>query len=468
MSAGIIASAFVSVVLTGYHRQNYLDGTKKDLLSYGARVSNQMHNTGYLSVPNSPIDNELELLADLYEGRVIVTDKILRIVFDSYDMEEGKTLVSKNAIKTLNGMTIMYSDEERERAVLLMPIVPTGQKEVSGTLIVVFSVANEILHMQEMKDRAFLYGLLIVTLLAFGAFFLSRRLTMPLKKVTKSLQHISDGFLNERVEVPGYKEVARISDSANDMIDKMNELDASRQAFVSNVSHELKTPMTSMKVLADALLQSGEEVPPMYREFLEDINSEIERENDIISDLLTLVRMDKKGEQLNLSRCQLNDLMEIVMKRVKPLAATSDIEVVLESYRDVVADADEAKLIIAFTNIVENAVKYNRNGGYVHITLNADLHYGYVTVEDNGIGIPEAELSRVFERFYRVDKDRSRESGGTGLGLAIAKDIITAHRGLIKVYSREDEGTTFSIRLPLVNKKLRSDGETAEGMEVKQ
>lgn len=466
MIAGLVACCFVSYAVVGYHHQTYLEGTRRDLVSYCTRVSNQMQNSGYLTTTNSTIDNELHMIADLYEGRVLVTDKVLKIVFDSYDMELGKTLVSKNAIKTLNGNNIMYTDEEKERAVLLLPIVPTGQQTTEGIIIILFSIKNELQHIESMGQNAFAYTMLALIVLVFVAIGISRALTKPLKQVTRSLRHISEGFMNERISVNNYKEVSVISDSANGMLAKINQLEASRQEFVSNVSHELKTPMTSMKVLSDALLSAGDELPEMYREFLQDINNEIDRENAIISDLLTLVRMDKKGDRLNPAPCQMNELLGIILKRVKPLAEASDIEIVLESYRDVVADVDEVKLIIALTNITENAVKYNRVGGYVHITLNADLNYCYVTIEDNGYGIPEEAVPRIFDRFYRVDKDRARESGGTGLGLAISKDIITAHKGLIKVYSREDEGTTFTIRLPLVNQKLRRDTEASENMEV--
>ena len=140
-----------------------------------------------------------------------------------------------------------------------------------------------------------------------------------------------------------------------------------------------------------------------------------------------------------------------------PLAESKSIEVVCESYRDIYADVDEPKIITAITNIVENAIKYNRPNGSVYVTLNANMTYFFVTVRDTGFGIAESEIGHIFDRFYRVDKDRSRETGGTGLGLAITKEIINAHGGMIKVYSKINEGTTFSVRLPLA-KPVKSGG----------
>ena len=136
------------------------------------------------------------------------------------------------------------------------------------------------------------------------------------------------------------------------------------------------------------------------------------------------------------------------MKRA-PIASKRNIELVLESYRPVTAECDEVKLTLALSNLVENAIKYNVAGGWVQVTLDADHKFFYVTVDDSGIGIPEEYQDKIFERFYRVDKARSRETGGTGLGLSITKNIIQMHHGAIKVASKEDEGTTFSVRIPL-------------------
>ena len=132
-----------------------------------------------------------------------------------------------------------------------------------------------------------------------------------------------------------------------------------------------------------------------------------------------------------------------------PLAESKSIEVVCESYRDIYADVDEPKIITAITNIVENAIKYNKDNGWVKVELDADHQYFYVTVMDSGMGIPEDSIDHIYERFYRVDKSRSREIGGTGLGLAIARNAVLLHRGTIDVKSVVDEGTTFTVKIPL-------------------
>lgn len=277
-------------------------------------------------------------------------------------------------------------------------------------------------------------------------------LFVPIKKLSDEISDIKDGFGKEQLDVDDYAETAIISRNFNELMSGMKVMDESRQEFVSNVSHELKTPLTSMKVLADSINSMGDEAPiEMYREFMGDITSEIDRETKIINDLLSLVKMDKSAATLNIESVNINDLLEQIMKRLQPIADKQQVELVLESFRPVTAEIDEVKLTLAFTNLIENAIKYNDNetGGYVHVSLNADHQYFYLKVEDNGIGIPEESLEHIYERFYRVDKSHSREIGGTGLGLAITRSSILMHRGAIKAHSVMGEGTTFDVRIPL-------------------
>jgi signal transduction histidine kinase len=180
-----------------------------------------------------------------------------------------------------------------------------------------------------------------------------------------------------------------------------------------------------------------------------DITAEIDRETQIINDLLSLVKLDRTGAALNIESISLNEMVESLLKRLRPLAEKQNVELVMESFRPVVLEADEVKLSLAIMNLVENGIKYNKENGYVHVTLNSDKSYAYIKVEDSGMGIPEDSIAHIFERFYRVDKSHSREIGGTGLGLAIVQEIIALHGGEIKVSSILDRGTIFDVRLPL-------------------
>ena len=218
---------------------------------------------------------------------------------------------------------------------------------------------------------------------------------------------------------------------------------------MSNVSHELKTPITSIRVLADSLMGMEDAPVELYREFMEDISDEIDREGKIIDDLLALVKIDKSEAELNLSQVDIVVLVKQILKRLRPIANKRNVELILESIREVTADIDETKLSLAISNLVENAIKYNSAGGWVRVTVDADHKFFFVKVADSGIGIPEEEQDRIFERFYRVDKARSRVTGGSGLGLAITRRVILMHKGAIKLTSRDGEGSVFTLRIPL-------------------
>ena len=281
--------------------------------------------------------------------------------------------------------------------------------------------------------------------------WVSMRQSRPIREMAAATRAFAEGNFDTRMHDYGAGEIGELASAFNAMADSLQETERQRREFIANISHELKTPLTSMKVLADSINSMPDAPKELYQEFMEDITNEIERETKIINDLLSLVKMDKSAAGLNVSSVNINELLEQILKRLQPIADKQKVELVLESFRPVTAEVDEVKITLAITNLVENAIKYNRNDGegWVHVSLNADHQYFYLKVEDSGIGIPEESLDHIYERFYRVDKSHSREIGGTGLGLAITRNSILMHRGAIKVHSVMGEGTTFDVRIPL-------------------
>ena len=322
---------------------------------------------------------------------------------------------------------------------------------VQGVMLISVSTDNIVLNQSYLRQIASIIMVLVVLTSVFFGVLLILHYMKPFTKISEGIAAIKDGYDTEELQVNKYTETEQICHRFNEMLGRMKVMDESRHEFVSNVSHELKTPLTSMKVLADSINSMPDAPKEMYQEFMEDITGEIERETKIINDLLSLVKMDKSAADLNVTSVNMNELLEQILKRLQPIADKQKVELVLESFRPVTAEVDEVKITLAITNLVENAIKYNRNDGegWVHVSLNADHQYMYVKVEDSGIGIPEECLDQIYERFYRVDKSHSREIGGTGLGLAITRNSILMHRGAIKVHSVVDEGTTFDVRIPL-------------------
>lgn len=413
-------------------------------------LGNQLMKENYLKKKYSPvIDGELSMLSAVYNGRFLIINRNGKIVKDSYDIDGGKYVLSEEVIKCFEGEDTSYYDQKNAYIEQTIPLKDTLTGNIEGVMLVSTSTGeiSDSIDMLQRQGNFLLVGIVVMVLVL--GFVLSKSLVKPFSRVSKAIEELTDGYLDEEISVTDYTETEMISTVFNKMLKRMKTLDDSRKEFVANVSHELKTPMTSIKVLADSLV--GQENLPveLYQEFMQDITVEIDRENQIITDLLALVKMDKKASDLNIQKVNINELLESILKRLKPIAEKKNVELVLESLRPVVAEIDEVKLSLALSNLIENGIKYNVEDGWVHVKLNADHKYFYISIADSGIGIPEESIDRVFERFYRVDKSHSREIGGTGLGLAITRSAIAMHRGAIKVKSEEHKGTTFSVRIPL-------------------
>lgn len=416
----------------------------------------------YLNNPSSQVINaELDMLSNLYDGRVLIINGNFEVIKDTYGISEGKTIISEEVIKCFFGESVAKYDAENGYIEMTTPIVDniitnsidnvveTGNTNIKGVMLT--SMSNEYIlgTMEVLNRKAIILENIMIIIIVGIAFILSAIMTRPFERVTKAINEVKAGYSNEPISVSDLVETEHIVEAFNQLLQRMKVLDDSRQEFVSNVSHELKTPLTSMKVLADSLLMQDNVPAELYKEFMEDIVSEIDRENQIITDLLALVKMDKTSSELNIAAININDLAELILKRLRPIARKLDVEVVFESVRPVTAEVDEVKMTLIMSNLVENAIKYNKEHGWVKVVVDADHQYFTFEVSDSGIGIPEESLTQIYERFYRVDKSHSREIGGTGLGLAITKNAVLAHRGFITVTSIEGEGTTFLVKIPL-------------------
>ena len=450
--AGIVPVLIMrGVFLTSYEKRA-VEVRTAEIQNQCTILSNQLSSSGYLTGDTSEtIRTELVQLSNIYSGRVMVIDGNFKIQEDTYEMDEGKTIVSGNVIRCFKEKGTSEYNKKNRYIEVTAPILGKDDSIV-GVLLVSAPTDSVLDSLEILRNKADVAALASILVILMIAVLSGMAMLKPFKRITESISAVTEGYDDDYLHENTYTETMELSEAFNKMSGRMKTLDDSRNEFVSNVSHELKTPLTSMKVLADSINSMGDEAPiEMYREFMGDITSEIDRETKIINDLLSLVKMDKSAATLNIDSVNINDLLEQIMKRLQPIADKQQVELVLESFRPVTAEIDEVKLTLAFTNLIENAIKYNDNetGGYVHVSLNADHQYFYLKVEDNGIGIPEESLEHIYERFYRVDKSHSREIGGTGLGLAITRSSILMHRGAIKAHSVMGEGTTFDVRIPL-------------------
>lgn len=461
----LFAGIVPCVIMRSAILQNYEDRAVNvkiaDVQNQFKILANHLITYRYLHDTSSEVVNtELEQLSNVYDGRVLIIDRNFKVIKDTYGISEGKTVISEEVIRCFQGSSTTNYDRKNGYIEITTPIsegstedsVDDGTEKLSdGVLLTSVSTDSVITTLEILSRKALIVELIALAFIIAIAFVMANLLTAPFERITQAINEVKEGFNDEPISVNDYVETEHIVDAFNQLLGRMKVLDDSRQEFVSNVSHELKTPLTSMKVLADSLMMQEEVPVELYKEFMTDIANEIERENKIINDLLSLVKMDKKAADINIASIDINELLELILKRLRPIARRQNIEVVYESIRPVTAEVDEVKLTLALSNLVENAIKYNKQQGWVKVMLDADHQFFTVEVSDSGIGIPEEAQEHIYERFYRVDKSHSREIGGTGLGLAITRNAILMHRGSIRVESKEGEGTTFTVKIPLIH-----------------
>ena len=462
MIMGMIPSYITRTALLHNYEERAVNVKISEVSNQFKIIANHLLTYNYLQDTSSEVINaELNQISNLYDGRVLIINNNFKVIKDTYGISEGKTIISEEVIKCFKGENTTYYDDKDGFIEMTIPIMEntSNSKEgeeaakIKGVLLSSISTDTIALTISILQRKAFVLEVVMTILILVMSLATSQWIIIPFRKVTKAISEVKEGFTDEAISVPDFEETEHIVEAFNNVLRRMRILDKSRQEFVANVSHELKTPLTSMKVLADSLVMQQEVPNELYQEFMVDIAAEIDRENKIINDLLTLVKLDKTDGELNVESVDINALLELLMKRLRPIARQQNIEVILESNRPVQASVDEVKMTLALSNLVENAIKYNTQNGWVRVTLDADHKNFVVMVEDSGMGIPEESMERIFERFYRVDKSHSREIGGTGLGLAITRNIILMHRGTIQVSSMEQEGTTFVVKIPLIYSK---------------
>ncbi len=388
--------------------------------------------------------------------RVLILDSKAKVVQDTTQSRIGRYIVNDEVLQALSGQTVQGGDQHVRR--IAVPIkAKSDSAKVQGVIYAFASMESVHQSLEVGRERTILVSMLIGCVTMALAYLLVFLLLRPLPRILQWLRDLKDSETDvddlKKPIIRGKNEFSMIVDEVEDVTHDLLSLDRSRKEFVSNVSHELKTPLSSIKVLTESLLLQDGVPEELYKEFLQDINSEIDRMNGIVSDLLTLVRLEEGENVLNLSTFSIGDMTDDIIKRMKPLADQRGIHLLMEEVHPAMIEADETKLTLALTNLIQNGIKYNKDGGQVKVRIDCNQVYALIVVSDTGIGIEEKNYEKLFQRFYRVDKARNREAGGTGgtgLGLSIVRQIVTLHKGTISVSSVLGEGSSFSIKMPLV------------------
>ena len=398
------------------------------------------------------VTQAMELLDDMQGTRVLVTDESGLILYDSstLDKRTGNYAIIAEVVAALRGEDVCRS-EYRQGAFRTRVAVPAVYRGVTLGAVYLYEYDTEQAEVLLSIQSNLRYISIIICVVALAAsLILSKALTRNTARLLGGIRSVREGEYNHRIEVKGKDEMAQLAMEFNELTDRLQTIEEVRRRFVSDASHELKTPLASIRLLADSILQNSSVDMETVREFVSDIGEEADRLTRISQRLLALSRLDARLQRERVP-VDVGQVVEKVGHMLLPLAHSAQVELRYQLQPHCMVLATQDDLYQVAFNLMENAVKYNQPGGSVTVEVAREEYWITLTVQDTGVGIPEEDLLRVFDRFYRVDKARSREAGGTGLGLSIARDTARLHGGDIMAQRGPDGvGARFTARFPRI------------------
>ena len=456
--------AVVLVLLNTYPlmaSQELLFTSKRDSLkSQTAVMASALMELESLSAEQ--VARVMNMLDSMGTTRILVTDPAGLILYDSTNQPKGEETsppdgeggpaeyryaLYQEVVSALRGNDVFYSRyvDRMFTSTAAMPIVYRGMVIGAIYILEVDQAQGELLYNLQQNLRTISLVIAVVTVIM--STFFSKMLTARIAALLRAIRIVGEGEYGHRLQPVGRDEMAQLAGEFNQLTDRLQTTEEVRRRFVSDASHELKTPLASIRLLADSILQTDEMDPAMVRDFVGDIGSEAERLTRITEHLLALTRLDSlpAGEEWAVDVSQ---VVERTVALLQPVADAAGVTVEKNLKLGCAVLCTEDDLSQICYNLVENAIKYNYNGGKVFVSVYRDGDQVLLEVGDTGVGIPEEDLPKVFNRFYRVDKARSRAAGGTGLGLSIVRDTVRRHGGWVTARPRSPEGSLFTVGFP--------------------
>ena len=405
--------------------------------------------TGLAELNEENVAAALTVAEEAGVSRVLVTDAAGRVLYDTSETDgaAGHYASYTEIAQALRGndvFTVAFTDGAFQSR-CASPVIYRSQ-----TIGAVYAYEHDVEQaalLQNLQNTLLRISETILVAVILSSLVLSRALTRRFSLLAGAIRQMREGDYDHRARVGGHDEITEIAGEFNSLADRLQSTEEVRRRFVADASHELKTPLAGIRLLSDSILQNEDMDKETVREFVGDIEQESERLTRITEDLLRLTRLDSgtadAAEPIDLARA-----VERAVHTLTLVAREREVALSYEIARGafVLATEDEARQIVY--NLTENGIKYNHAGGFVRVRLAGDDDDAVLTVEDNGIGIPDEDLPRVFDRFYRVDKMRSRDYGGTGLGLSIVSDTVHRRGGTVSAAARQGGGSVFTVRLP--------------------
>ena len=382
-------------------------------------------------------------------SRVLVTDSAGQVLYDTRETlgAVGKYTFYSEIVQALEGYDA-FSCSYRDGAFRSRAASPVlYQNRIIGSVYAYEYDTEQAELLEGLQSNLLELSAGIAAAVVLLSFILSRMLTRKISALLTGIRKVREGAYEHRTHIPGRDEIAQIGEEFNSLTDRLQTTETLRRRFVSDASHELKTPLAAIRLLTDSILQTDNMDMETVRDFVTDIGSEAERLSRITEDLLRLTRLD--SNQVDPPEVvEVAPVLEQVMRMMSLLAQEKGTELTCQTGGDCRVLATKGEVHQVIYNLTDNAVKYSGSHGSVRVELRRDGNDVVLTVADNGPGIPEEDLPRVFERFYRVDKARSRAAGGTGLGLSIVQDTVTKRGGTVSAANRPEGGAVFTVRWP--------------------
>ena len=388
-------------------------------------------------------------------SRLMVTDHSAKVLYDSADEATGSYSILPEILTALDGNDVCYwnyKDGSTDTHVAT-PILYYGT--VVGTVYMTDYETAQGAMIQSLQKTVLQITLLLEIIVTIFSIAFANTFSRRLNRIMTSMRIIQDGDYSHKVSMGGNDELTILANEFNDLTERLQTSERKRSRFVSDASHELKTPLASIKLLSDSILQYDMDIETV-REFVGDIGDEADRLNRMTAKLLSLTKAEGIVED-DSEIIFMAPTIHRVVRMLRPNALQAKISIQLNIEQDSPILILEDDLYQIVFNLIENGIKYNLPGGSLSVNLRREEDNAVLTVSDSGMGIPEDALGHIFERFYRVDKARSRATGGSGLGLAIVKTIVQRNRGDITVSSEIGKGTVFTVVFPAFDTEVESE-----------
>ncbi|MBQ3089936.1 MAG: HAMP domain-containing histidine kinase [Oscillospiraceae bacterium] len=457
--SSMVIIALVLLILNTYPliaSQELVFKTKQTALQNEASVVSG-NLSGLETLTSERVDRIMEVLGESNLDRVLVTDPEGMVLYDSTgEAEPGQYALLQEVVLALEGNDVFQSTFQSSvfRSSAASPIV--YRNSTIGAVYLYEYDSEQGLLLTGLQNNLVRISAVVCVLSLLTSILLSVSMTSRLNSLLSAIRILREGEYSHRISIEGKDELAVLAGEFNRLTQRLEETDQVQRRFISDASHELKTPLAGIQLLSDSILQSEEMDPETMRDFVSDIGKEAARLNRITEHLLALSRMDN-GRVVLHEPVRLEKTVEDVLRMLEPLADSRGITFEVEVQENCIVLGGEDDLYQVLFNLVENAIKYNLPAGLVRIILGKEESRVFLRVEDTGIGIPESEREKIFDRFYRVDKARSREAGGTGLGLSIVRDTVHLHGGWIGVGPRAGGGTWFQATFPAPEREVPAE-----------